>query len=215
MAHQHPFQYRPALLVAASIALIAIMFWLVPYLTGWLGPTKGALAIFCLYWFGFCLPLGIVFQGRNVRRHLSLETGDARWVPWIVVAQVGLVVTASWFLLPDRIPPVAVVCAVGFGLLNGFLEEFFWRGSYLEQGSGRPAYQALGVALFTLWHVPLIFAQGVEYDGGPAALVFGAFGLGVFWAIIANRTNRIGWPILSHMATNAATFVGLFAVNFV
>jgi membrane protease YdiL (CAAX protease family) len=65
------------------------------------------------------------------------------------------------------------------------------------------------------WHVPLTLAHGVAYEGGAFALVGGAIGLGVFWSVIAYQTGRIGWPIVSHVVTNVATFVGLISSDFV
>jgi hypothetical protein len=51
-------------LVLASVTLIAAMFLLVPWLTRTMGPAAGYLTVFCIYWFGFCLPLG--FSGGPV-----------------------------------------------------------------------------------------------------------------------------------------------------
>lgn len=147
-------------------------------------------------------------------RVLSLEVGGERWVPWAVTLQVSVIAISSWYMMPDRVPTLAVILAILFGLVNGFFEEFFWRGAFLEQGRGEVLFQVLGVGLFTFWHVPLAFAHGVTYPGGTLALVGGAMGMGAFWSVIAFRTDRIGWPIVSHVLTNAIVFVGLISLNF-
>lgn len=202
-------------LVAVAVTFILAMLALVPWLTGTLGATRGYIAVFLLYWLLFCLPMGWIFRprGHSVRA-LGLAVGAERWVPWTVAAQVGAVAVSSWIMAPDRVPLLAILFAVPFGLVNGFCEEFFWRGAFLHQGRGNALFQALGVGLFTLWHVPLALAHGVTYPGGAVALVGGAMGLGAFWAFIAYRTDRIGWPIISHMLTNAVAFSGLISLNF-
>jgi membrane protease YdiL (CAAX protease family) len=63
--------------------------------------------------------------------------------------------------------------------------------------------------------VPLALVHGVTYEGGAFALVGGAIGLGVLWSVIAYQTGRIGWPIVSHVVTNVATFIGFISSNFV
>ena len=188
---------------------------LVPWLTRVLGPARGYIAVFCLYWFFFCLPAGWYFQrGVRWRDRLSLKVGAARWVPWVVALQVLAVAISSWFMRPEHVPLVAVAMAAAMALVNGFCEEFFWRGAYLEQGGDDLRFQVLGVVLFTGWHVPLAFAHGITYPGGVLPLVGGALGLGAFWMAIALRTGRIGWPILSHILTNCAAFIALAALNF-
>lgn len=207
---------RPRALIAASVVFIAVMLVVVPWLTRTLLPRDGYFAVFCLYWLCFCLPAGWFFGGRTpLRERLSLATEGNRWVPWAVTLQVFAIAIGSWTMLPDHVALLAVALALVFGPINGFFEEFFWRGAFLEQMPDSWRYQALGVGLFTLWHVPLALAHGVTYPGGAASLVGGAAGLGAFWAFVAYRTKRIGWPVVSHMLTNAIAFVGLIALNFV
>lgn len=207
---------RRSLLILASIGLIVAMWVLVPWLTERLGPSRGFFVIFCLYWFAFCLPLGLAFQGvRKARAHLSYDLAGNGWVPWVVALQTGIVAVGSWLLLPDHVPLLVIPIALFCGLINGFSEEFFWRGAYLAQGRGLRWFQITGVVLFTLWHVPLVFAHGIVYEGGPMALIGGAGVLGILWSIIANRTGCIGWTIVSHMLTNMAVFIGFFTTNFV
>lgn len=203
-------------LVTVSVLFILVMFAMVPWLTRALSPAHGYLAVFCLYWICFCLPAGWYFQRRErLRDTFSLTVGKDRWIPWAVALQISVVAIASWTLLPDQVPAIAIALALLFGLVNGTLEEFFWRGAYLSQGRGDARFQLLGVGLFTLWHVPLALAHGVTYQGGSLALIGGALGLGLFWSFIAYRTNHIGWPVVSHALTNAIAFIGLIAANFV
>ncbi len=203
-------------LVSITVVFILAMLAIVPWLTRALGPAPGYLAVFCLYWLFFCLPMGWYFQRRgNGQRILSLALGDERWVPWAVALQVGVIAISSWIMLPDQVRVLAIMLAVLFGLANGFFEEYFWRGAFLAQGRDDARFQALGVGLFTAWHIPLALAHGVTYPAGAPALIGGVLGLGAFWAAIAFRTKRIGWPIVSHILTNAIAFVGLISLNSV
>jgi len=203
-------------LVATSVLLTLIMLWFVPWATRTLGPMGGYATVFLIYWFGFCLPLGLFFQGRDAAvRNLRFGTGAAPWVPWAIAVQVVVIAVANYALWPTHVPALAICFAVIAALINGFSEEFFWRGAYLERGRGDWMFQAIGVLLFGLWHVPLMFAQGVTYQGGSAALVFGAWALGAFWGLVANRTDGIGWPIVAHIISNMFAFTGVIALNFI
>ena len=202
-------------LASASLLVVASMSALVPWLTGELGPAPGYFAVFLIYWFVFCIPLGLYFQGFSAaRQNLSLRLGGRWWVPPLVFLQVSLVAVAASLLGPSPVSAPLIAAAGLASVVNGMSEEFFWRGAYLEQGRGSVGFQALGVALFALWHVPLSSAHGVRYEGGPVALVVGACVLGAFWSVLANRTNRIGWPVLAHVFTNAFTFPTLLSTNF-
>ena len=202
-------------LVAASILLIVFMAGFVPWATRTLGPTLGYTSVFILYWFGFCLPLGWLFQGRAAARRNLHFGATPPWVPLAIALQVAVLAVANYLLWPAHVPLLALGLAVAAALINGFSEEFFWRGTYLEAGRNNWKFQALGVLLFGLWHVPLMFAHGVTYRGGPFALVLGAWGLGAFWAYVANRTGGIGWPIFAHIISNIFAVTGVIAINFV
>jgi hypothetical protein len=76
-------------LVLASVTLIAAMFLLVPWLARTMGPAAGHLTVSCIYWFGFCLPLGFFFQSKSTSKRLRLTVSEARWVPWAVIFQMG------------------------------------------------------------------------------------------------------------------------------
>lgn len=209
---------RRAALPAVAVVVIAGMFVLVPWLTTDLGPTWGYLAVFLIYWFAVCLPMGLMFQDvRSVRRRLGLGTEGRRWVPWLALGTVLLIAAASIIKLPPGVATAAVLIAVGAALVNGFMEEFFWRGAWLAQAGRDRRYYLLGWALLVGWHVPLAFAVGVDFGGdeGPYALVGGAAFLGAIWSLIAWRTRRIGWAIISHIGVNAFSFIGLVSVNFV
>ena len=122
-------------LVAVSMLLICVMGCYVPWATRNFGPTVGYVSVFLIYWFGFCLPFSLMFQGRiAARRNLRFGTAAAPWVPLAIALQVVLLAVANYLLWPEHVPLLAICLAVAAALINGFSEEFFWRGAYLEVG---------------------------------------------------------------------------------
>jgi membrane protease YdiL (CAAX protease family) len=205
---------RRAALFGVSVIWIVVMLWAVPFATQAFGAHSGYLVVFLAYWLLFCLPFGLLFQKRGTRRaRLRFDHADAWWVPWAVAAQLISLFAASTVLLPDGVTITVVVLAVLFGVTNGFLEEFFWRGAYLDQGGESPAFLCMGLVLFTAWHVPLALARGVVYEGGAGALIGGAFALGTLWTVIAYITQQTGWTTFSHILTNVMAFTGALALN--
>ncbi|MEP4197995.1 MAG: CPBP family glutamic-type intramembrane protease [Aliishimia sp.] len=202
-------------LIAAAVFLILLMFFLVPFLTLALGPLHGFLACFLIYWLGFCIPVGVHFMGQQKRRkQFSLDVTGNAWVPWAVAIQITLVAVPSFMMISGQVSASVVFAAIGFGVVNGFLEEFSWRGAFLELGRSDRQFQWHGVGLFTLWHVPLAPAHGIVYPGGVFALISGALAMGAFWAFLAFRTCRIGWAIIGHISSNSIAFIGFFASNW-
>jgi len=199
----------PRLLIASSFGLIGFMALFVPWVTARYGFAGYGLAML-LYWFAFCLPLGLVFAGRGA---VSLRLNGQRWVPWAVAGLALVVLIATLSRPPGGLTPLVVVLALGAGLINGPLEELYWRGGYLAQfGHSLPGF-ALGWALFVAWHLPLAMAVGVEYHGGGLALVGGAAGLGLVWAVMVWKTRAIGWAMISHASINMIVFHALIADN--
>ncbi|MEM6909671.1 MAG: CPBP family glutamic-type intramembrane protease [Pseudomonadota bacterium] len=206
---------RQVWLVVSALALIGFMAGFIPYATSAFGPALGLAMTFGVYWFGFCLPLGFAFQGLDAaRRNLRLTRQDRGWPLWLLGGQFVLIAGVALALMEHPAPLAAVALAFAFGAFNGFCEEFYWRGAFLEQGRDAPWFQALGLALFTGWHWPLYLAHGVTFEGGALGLIGGSAFLGAAWTFVAWRTGRIGLCVIAHCATNAITFIGFFTMNF-
>lgn len=202
-------------LILSAVALVAGLFLLVPWATQTLGPTRGYVLVAGLYWFGFCLPLGLYFTRGQRRQLLSLRTGGRRWVPWSVFGLAAILALAVVLRPPETMSLTVLALALVAGAINGPLEELYWRGAWLAQFGKRLPLYLLGLGLFVAWHVPLGLAHGISYQGGMAALVGGAAAMGIFWAWLAWKTGAIGWAMLSHALTNMVVFNELVARNFV
>ena len=204
---------RQLKLVGVSLFLVLAMSLVVGSLTSMLGPLWGYLAVFAIYWIGFCLPVAAVF-GRGPEK-VSLTLGTS--IFWVPIVALGLPVAAALgggLLSLDEFPYSIVVLGLIAAAINGPLEELAWRRSFRANSGGRLGFELLGLALFVLWHVPLLQSAGVSFDGGAMGLVGGAAALGAVWMVIVRVTNSVGWAMLSHGLLNAAVFVPHYVSNF-
>lgn len=203
-------------LVAHCLALPAAMLVLVPWLTTQLGAHLGYLAVLLVYWLGFCLPV-VVTHVRN-RHEPGLFSERLRWrdwwVPLLLLAQVGMIAAVAFFPNTGLLTSMGLALAALVAVINGPLEETAWRGSFMTRFADRPRLGMwLGWLLFTLWHAPLLLAQGIVFDGGWPALLGGSAVLGLLWSWIAWRTGSVFYVAIAHTLTNVLTFWVLFNAN--
>lgn len=189
------------------------MLILVPWATATWG-FLGYGLVMAVYWFAFCIPVGLWFIGPGrLREVVHLRLNGARWVPWAVAGLAALILIVTISQPPQGVTVMVSAIALAMGLMNGLSEELYWRGAWLEVAGGSWRVYALGWLLFVAWHLPLATAVGVQYHGGAGALVGGAAGLGLIWAVIAWRTRGVGWSMLSHAVVNMIVFHELVATN--
>lgn len=193
-------------LLVSAVALIAGLFWAIPASVAQLGPAPGLAVIFGLYWFGFCLPLGLMFGGARVKWWRGR-------IPWAVPGLALVLAGAVWLRYPDGFAAAVVMLAIAAAVINGPIEELYWRGAWARVFAGNRAMQALGLALFAGWHVPLALHAGLPFPGGVWGLTAGALAAGAFWAWLVRRYG-LGWAMLSHALTNAILFAPLFQAGF-
>lgn len=201
--------WRLALGVLVGLPVLAAVFW---GLTRLLPPLAGYLAGFAVYW----LAIGAAVLGTTTaadRRHLTTYRPPGRvlglmgFVPVVVLAWV-----AMGSLQTVTLPPWLFGLIALAALVNGTLEELFWRGAMLP----RPDREGLAVSLglFTLWHLAPLFAAGVILPGGPLALVLGALVLGAIFTALRARTGTLGAAIASHVGVNLFAFTQLAVLNW-
>lgn len=108
-----------------------------------------------------------------------------------------------------------MIIAFFFALINGTLEEMFWRGVF-----NRVFYNKILLAyiyptiFFGIWHIALYYAKGIEYQGGFASLVGGSFFMGILWGWIAYKTKSIKVIATAHVITNFFAFTGMIFENW-
>ncbi len=99
-------------------------------------------------------------------------------------------------------------------LINGLLEEFYWRGLYLVHYKNNLVTSVgISTVFFTLWHISLFILNGLVYHGNYLGLVGGAIFMGVVWSYVSQKTGNIFYLIIAHFFVNIFAFTGLFVEN--
>lgn len=201
--------WRLALAALGALPAFCLAFW---GLTRLLPPLAGYGLAFLLYWSAL---------GLAILRHLAPDE-RARLTTWRppgrALAACGLVpvIVAAWVALgtleTSAMPGAMLFVIAILALVNGTLEELFWRGALLPRPDREGALVSLG--LFTAWHVAPALAFGMAPTGGPAALILGALALGAVWTLMRLRTGTLGAAIASHVGLNIFAFADLLARNW-
>jgi membrane protease YdiL (CAAX protease family) len=197
---------RAALLASAAIPVLAFLFH---SLTRVFPPLWGYAVGLCFYW----LFLAVVL----------LRTTAAADRAHLLTARPAGVLITSLCILPvmvmgffgmgalGALPSILIVGITVCAILNGFLEELFWRGALVPDP--QPAAAAGAVLLFTAWHTALLFAHGITLTGGAFGLLLGAAFLGTIWMAARIHTGTVGLAALSHAGVNLFGFIMLAAEN--
>ena len=106
------------------------------------------------------------------------------------------------------------LAAAAISVVNGALEEIFWRGVTLASVEGRGEWRRYVVAatLFTIFHFAFL-RLGLDYQGGALALVGGAGVMGALWTVVAVKTASVRPSIVAHQLVNTLAFSSLFTNN--
>lgn len=197
---QRAFLAAPLLLMLATLAVFRLAMAL--------GGERVALYTgFGFYWLlgGIALPLlligregyAAVFARPRVRWSIALGVG--------VVLLVGSVAFGLLFAFPSLFPVDSNTLLVGltlYALVNGTLEEVFWRGVFLRRF---PTSFTLGVLypafLFAAWQlVPWSVFPNWPITADMVLMV--AVPLGLLYNWVAWHTGSIRWTVLAHVLTN-------------
>jgi hypothetical protein len=201
---------RLALAIVPGAALVALVLW---RLGGTMAPIHGYMIGLAVYWLAVLLPLCLIKLGPAG----MIAALRPRWPGWPGLGLLALpVVALAAKVLPDgsfaALPGALVLWVVVGALVNGTLEEAFWRGALLEAAPSRPALIA-SLGLFTAWHLALLAARQVELTGGAPALLGGAAALGAIWLYGRAVSGTAGAGALGHVGVNLFAFADLAALN--
>ncbi len=199
---------RLSLLALVTIPLLAGVFHT---LTRALPPMTGYALGLCLYWALLAAALAWRCDGATLRGWLVVRWPGS-WVGALcVLAPTALLVVGALALREVPLAAGVLALVVLGAVLNGTLEELFWRGAILPRPTVRAAVAA--VVLFTGWHLALVAAQGVTITGGKVVLLAGAAALGALWMAARLNSGTPGIGILSHVALNLGALAELAARN--
>lgn len=206
--------WRLGLLMLGVIPALAALFLT---LTALLPPLAGHVTALALYWLVLAVVTWRTLGRTEVLRLLQPRPPGAAL---IALAGVPVVVLAgSVMLAPGAAAlPLAILPAIALAaLLNGTIEELFWRGAILARPDGLPPDRE-GIAaawlLFTVWHMAVLFSRGVVLPGGPVTLLAGAAVLGAIWMAMRLRSGTAGAGIAAHVALNLFGFTELTLANW-
>jgi uncharacterized protein len=199
-------------LIAVSVVLVAVLMLVVPSLTAPIPRPWGFVLVLGAYWAVFCIPVSLIFIRPGDRQ--SLVSPRRSPILWLLPIQLlGVLFGALWPHM-SALNAGAIGLALVVGVVNGALEEATWRGAFVSSFRDRPIVGFIARwVLFSGWHVPLAMTAGMVFEGGAAALVGGAAGLGLVWSIVAFRTGSIAYTIVAHALTNSMAFAVMFATN--
>lgn len=208
-------------LICCAPVLCISMLLLMPFLTIKMGKTAGYITGFCIYWFIFCLPVSVYCSGglsrlREIYRQKSNITTAKRKI-YYLLALIPCI--ATFFAVFKDAAPLAgfqvMSIALVFAIINGTLEEMFWRGIFNklfnENLFSAYFYPSL---FFGSWHIALYFANGIVYQGGFPSLVGGSLFMGLLWGLAAFKTKSVKIVTAAHILTNFFAFTGLIYQNW-
>ena len=209
---------RKRTLLISSLILLPFTFLFFQLTTLLLGPKWGYVTGFLGYW-GYCLATAWRVSGgdRNYFRSLWARQSRNKYAPWIGLAAF-LPACGVFFVsfLPNaaKLSASAGALLIVIVLLNGLIEELYWRGLYLlEYPNDIRIGFVLSWLLFGAWHISLWFARGILYKDGFLALVGGAYGLGLLWTWVARSNGNLRAVMPAHILANLFAFTALFVDN--
>jgi len=211
-------QNKKTILLISSLLMLPITYLWVQFTTSTFGSKWGYVTGLAGYWV-YCLTIvGLVTSGNmDAIKSLWSNQNGGKYLKWISLAAfipvfgvffVSFLPNAAQLTLSTGVLLFVVV------LLNGSIEELYWRGLYLLE---YPDNTRIGFLfswlLFGAWHISLWFAKGVVYKDGFLALVGGAYGLGLLWTWVARSNGNLKAVTLSHILVNLFAFTALFVDN--
>ena len=200
-------------LLLSSFLLLPVMLVWFQITTSYLGPKWGYITGLIGYWC-YCL-----LSGSNWRRFESAwRSASGRRYAWWIPAAAFLPVIPTFFFLflpiASKLTLATASLAIVVSVVNGPVEEFYWRGLYLlEYGDDKRVGFFLSTLLFGAWHFAVWFAKGVHYKEGIFLLVGGAYILGMLWAWVTRSTGNFRTAAFAHMLLNLCALSALFADN--
>lgn len=201
--------WRLALVMLGAIPVFAGLFRL---LTGALPPLAGYALALALSWVLIGgLALAVMSRGAVVAALRWRSPG--RGILWLCLLAVVVTGAAAMLALGRApLPAWLVLPVAAAALVNGTVEELFWRGALL------PAPDREGVvtawALFVAWHVAPLVSLGIVLPGGAVGLIGGAAVLGAILMAARLRSGTVGAGVLTHVSVNMFAFAQVAAQNW-
>ncbi|OHD14953.1 MAG: hypothetical protein A2086_11095 [Spirochaetes bacterium GWD1_27_9] len=125
---------------------------------------------------------------------------------------IGVLIVAFLPIIPN-IRLSLLIVGILLGLMNGILEEIFWRGFILAKFKENfIIISIISVILFSANHSAFLFLK-FNYQGGATNLIGGPLIMGALWLFVAKKTSTIKYGIYAHQLVNILAFTSMFVLN--
>lgn len=205
------------ILLFSSVIILPFMFMIFSITTSTLGTEKGYFLGFIIYW-SFCLSIIYISIKTSATQLKSLYTFKLNSKNALLYSSFSLLPAFGLFsisflpnihLLDARLITLVLITSI----INGFVEELYWRGLFLIEFKKNVMVGLLGsTLLFTSWHIALYSIDEINY-GGFLALVGGSTLLGLLWSFCTRKLNSILFPTMGHILVNIFAFTELYTKN--
>ncbi|MGD9200966.1 MAG: CPBP family glutamic-type intramembrane protease [Chitinispirillia bacterium] len=208
---------KKSILLFSSVLIMPVMSLLFLSLTRVLGPKTGYFTGFAVYWI-YCIIIFILLINKRVGQfnhiyRIHLNTGKNILVSVLAFLPVFAVFYIQFLPVISSITTAVFILAMVNAILNGIVEELYWRGLYLvEYRNNIYIGLWLSVFLFGAWHISMYLIEDI-YFGGFGPLVGGALLMGLLWSFISRTQNSIFMPTAAHILVNFFAFTGLYLEN--
>jgi membrane protease YdiL (CAAX protease family) len=196
-----------------SVLIAPVVLIVTMYLTFRVAERLGGLqfahyAGFAIYWLVWGIGVPLFFLGRRGLIDLLLSRDPPRHrLPWMAaVLLAGPPIVALLLVFPELFPAprdAMLLALAAYALVNGVLEEVFWRGVFARMFPNEMAWGLIYPAvMYAAWLiVPMsLYSPWTRSD---AATVFAVgLAIGLLYGWVAWRTGSIRWTLLSHQLMN-------------
>lgn len=196
-----------------SLLIVPIMILLFSLFSNYYGKTIGYFVPYGIYL--IILIIGIILFCPRKEKEQYFQTNHKLF--YYVLTMIPVFATFFVAFLPtiEHFTNKLFFITLIYALLNGFLEEMFWRFTYNKMfGNNILLAFVIPTIIFSCWHFALLFAKGISYHGGAMALVGGACFMGILWGITMYKTKNVKIIILAHIVVNFFAFSQLIYQNW-
>ena len=206
-----------SILLLSSVLVMPVMSLVFISLTRVFGPKTGYFTGFVVYWI-YCIIFFILLMKNRAGQisgifRIHLKTRKNILVSILAFLPVFGVFYIQFLPVISSITTAVFILVLVNAILNGIIEEMYWRGLYLvEYKSNVYIGLWLSVFLFGAWHISMYLIEDI-YFGGFGPLVGGSLLMGLLWSFCSRFLNSIIMPTIAHILVNFFAFTGLYIEN--
>ena len=201
------------LLMIYALLIPPVMILLFALMSNKYGRTMGYFLPYGIYL--MILLLGVLLF--NKKEKGSVQIRSRHTFIYYIISFIPVPATFFAAFLPTlpNIKMSLFIFLLVFALINGTLEELFWRDTFCKIfGEDMMRAYIIPTIIFTCWHFALLFASGVVYQGGWLPLVAGAGVMGAIWGLTMFKTKNVKIVICAHVMVNFFAFSQLLYENW-